>query len=137
MRRGRAAAAADAAAVAVVVATAVAGLIWHGAGMLAAAIGGALAYYNFKIIARIGRSATNQVARDTSRDNTSGAAGRLMWRMALKMVTLLALVWLLLTFLELAVAPFALGISTFVVSIFLSAAGLIPQPKTQARSEAS
>lgn len=109
-----------------VAATAVGGIVWGGTGMLAAGVGAALACLNFRVIGRIGAQAVAAVAPGPAAEDGAAVLGRLMLRMALKLAVLLAVVWCVLAIFELAVAPFAVGISVFVVSILLAAAGVVP-----------
>lgn len=101
-------------------ATATAGLVWGPRGALAAAAGAALAWVNFQVIRRLG---TRAVARASEGEGWSASRLPLVAvGLVLKMTVLFALVWVAVRVLRLAVVPFALGFSAFVLSIL--AAGL-------------
>jgi len=95
--------------------TAGAGLLWGASGMLAAGVGAALGCLNFWSIARL---AGRTVAR-VQRGATGGQAAMLGVGLALKMAALFVLVWAAVRVAHLAVLPFAIGLSVFVISIFL------------------
>jgi len=98
------------------VATAAAGLLWGGRGMMAAGIGAALAVANFWVIQRLGLRA---VAKVTNGESVPQA---LTWvaALVLKMTVLFGLVWLLIRKVGLPVLPFTMGLSVFVVSILIT-----------------
>jgi hypothetical protein len=98
------------------VATAAAGLLWGGRGMLAAGVGAALSVANFWAIRRLGTRAVNKVASGESIPQA------LTWvaALVLKMTVLFGLVWLLIRKVGLPVLPFTLGLSVFVVSILIT-----------------
>ena len=96
-------------------ATAAAGLIWGGRGMLAAGIGAALAVANFWAIRRLGARAIAKVAAGSVPQALSLVAA-----LVAKMAILFALVWLVIARLGLPVLPFTMGISAFVASILLA-----------------
>jgi len=97
-----------------VVATSVAGLLWGGRGMLAAAAGAALACANFWALRRLGARAVARVQ--------AGALGPALGLAAAligKMTILFTLVWLAVRVAGLPALPFALGMSVFVISILM------------------
>jgi hypothetical protein len=97
-----------------VVATSVAGLLWGGRGMLAAAAGAALAGANFWALRRLGARAVARVQ--------AGALGPALGLAAAligKMTILFTLVWLAVRVAGLPALPFALGLSVFVVAILI------------------
>ena len=96
-----------------IAATAGAGLLWDGRGMLAAGLGAALSIANFWTIRRLGVRA---VARVMSGDSP-GQALALVAGLTIKMAVLSLLVWVAIRKLGLPVLPFALGLSAFVISI--------------------
>ncbi len=95
-----------------VVATAIAGLLWGGRGTLGAGVGALLACADFAILGRLGGRAI-AAARN----------GASPWGLGLaligKMAALFAAVFIAIRVARLAVVPFALGFSVFVVSILL------------------
>jgi hypothetical protein len=99
-----------------VAATSVSGLIWGVDGFAAAGVGALLACLNFWAIMRLGRRAVERV-----RDGATGSqAAALGVGLTLKMAALMALVWVAVSVLKLALLPFALGLSVFVISILLA-----------------
>ena len=111
--------------------TAGAGLLWGASGMLAAGVGAALGCLNFWSIARL---AGRVVARAQS-GATGGQAAMLGVGLALKMAALFVLVWAAVRVAHLAVLPFAIGLSVFVISIFLVSfqIGSSESPQPEAR----
>lgn len=95
--------------------TAGAGLLWGASGMLAAGVGAALGCLNFWSIARLSGRVVARVQSGAS----GGQAALLGVGLALKMAALFGLVWAAIGVAHLRVLPFALGLSVFVVSIFL------------------
>ena len=92
--------------------TSLAGVLWGGRGMVAAAAGGALSCANFIVLRRLGAKAVaGVVAGGTGRALALGGA------LIAKMTVLFVLVWMAVRVAHLAVLPFALGLSGFVVSI--------------------
>ena len=95
-----------------VVATAAAGLLWGPRGTVGAAVGALLACADFAILARLG-----------SRAVAAARSGASPWGLGLaligKMAALFVAVFLAIRIAKLAVLPFALGFSVFVVSILL------------------
>jgi hypothetical protein len=99
-----------------VVATSVSALVWGTGGLLAAGVGAILACLNFWAITRLGRRAVERASSGA----TGGQAAALGIGLVLKMAGLMALVWAAVSVFKLAVLPFALGLSVFVVSILLA-----------------
>lgn len=97
-------------------ATAVAGLVWGGAGMLAAGVGAALTVANFWAIRRLGARAVAKVANGESVPRALALVAVLIAKMTL----LFGLVWLLIRRVGLPVIPFTLGLSVFVLSILIT-----------------
>jgi hypothetical protein len=98
-----------------VAATCAAGLAWGVEGMVAAALGGALAFANLTFIRRIAGRAVSKVLAGTH----PGAAG-LGLGMGIKMVLLFPLLWLAVSVLHLPLVPFALGLSVLIVSMVVT-----------------
>jgi ATP synthase I chain len=96
--------------------TAGAGLLWGAPGMLAAGVGAAIGCLNFWSIARLAGRVVARVQSGAS----GGQAALLGVGLALKMAALFLLVWVAVSVAHLRVLPFALGLSVFVVSIFLT-----------------
>ena len=116
-------------------ATAVAGLVWGGRGMLAAAVGATLTVANFWAIQRLGGRAAAKVASGESVPRALALVAALIGKMTL----LFALVWLFVRRVGLPVLPFALGLSVFMLSIlitglFLGGAGSKLPPDTDRES---
>jgi hypothetical protein len=99
-----------------VVATSASALVWGTGGLVAAGVGAILACLNFWAITRLGRRAVERASGGA----TGGQAAALGIGLVLKMAGLMALVWAAVSVLKLAVLPFALGLSVFVVSILLA-----------------
>jgi len=94
--------------------TSLAGVLWGGRGMLAAAAGGALGCANFIVLRRLGaRAVAGALTGDAGRAFALGGA------LIAKMTVLFALVWMAVRVAHLEVLPFALGLSGFVVSLLL------------------
>jgi hypothetical protein len=95
-----------------IVATAIAGIVWGGRGTLGAGVGALLACADFAVLARVGARAV-----------AAARAGRSPWGLGLalvgKMAALFVAVFIAVRVAQLAVLPFALGFSVFVVSILL------------------
>jgi hypothetical protein len=95
-----------------IAATAIAGLVWGTEGTVGAAVGVLLACADFAVLARLGARAV-----------AAARAGGTPWGLGLalvgKMAALFVLVFLAIRVARLAVLPFALGFSVFVVSILL------------------
>lgn len=112
-----------------------AGLLWGASGMLAAGVGAALGCLNFWSIARLAGRVVARVQTGAS----GGQAALLGVGLALKMTALFVLVWAAVRVAHLAVLPFSLGLSVFVISIFLVSLQSSPattdgpdaQPETQ------
>jgi len=92
--------------------TCLAGILWGTAGTLGAGVGALLACADFVLLGRLGARAVAQV-RD------GGSPWGLGLALIGKMIALFALVFVAIRVLHLAVVPFALGFSVFVVSILL------------------
>jgi ATP synthase I subunit len=97
-------------------ATAVAGLLWGGRGMLAAGVGAMLAIANFWAIRRLGARAVAKVASGESVPQALTLVAALVVKMAL----LFALVWFIVRRVGLPVLPFTMGLSVFVVAILIT-----------------
>ena len=107
-----------------IAATALAGVLWGGRGMAAAAVGAALACVNFVAIRRLGgRAIRSTLAAATSDARAAGRGLALAVGLLIKMTALFALVWIAVRVLALPVLPFALGFSVFVVSILIVGLG--------------
>jgi ATP synthase I chain len=102
--------------------TALAGVLWGGAGMLGAGVGAALACLNFWAIGRLGRRAVSRVEVGA----TNGQAFALAAGLLIKMTALFALVWVAVRVVKLPALPFAMGMSVFVFSILLVGLGARP-----------
>jgi hypothetical protein len=94
-----------------VVATVASGLIWGARGTVAAAVGAALACANFAVIRRLARRALQRVAAGGQPSKVLSVA------LGLKMIVLMALVWVAVGVLHLALLPFSIGISVLVLSL--------------------
>ena len=92
--------------------TALAGLLWGTSGMVAGGAGASLACINLWVLRRLGsRAVARAVAGDTAQ------ASWLMAAFALKMVILFGLVWVAIRVYNLALVPFAIGISVLPISL--------------------
>ena len=112
-----------------VAAVAVAGLLWHGPGMLAAGVGAGLSFANFWALRRLGARAVAKVESGA----TTGQALMLVASLSIKMVLLFGLVWVAVRRLGLPILPFTMGFSVFVVSalfggLYLGPRGLKVRP---------
>jgi hypothetical protein len=103
-----------------------AGLFWGAPGMLAAGVGAALATLNFWAITRLAARIVSRVQSGA----TGGQAAALGFGLALKMTLMFVLVWAAVRVAHLAVLPLTLGLSVFVISIFLVSL-MSPQPEAQ------
>jgi len=92
--------------------TALVGLGWGGAGVLAGGVGALLACINLWVIRRL---AARAVARASAGDKTQAAW--LMAALGAKMLILFGLVWLCIRVYNLALVPFAIGISVLPISL--------------------
>jgi ATP synthase I chain len=92
--------------------TAVAGLAWGKSGVVAAGTGALLACSNLWVLRRVGARA---VARAAAGDRSQ--ASWLMAVLGLKMFVLFGLVWLCIRVYNLALVPFAIGISVLPISL--------------------
>jgi hypothetical protein len=92
--------------------TALVGLGWGRSGLLAGGVGAALACINLWVIRRL---AARAVARVTAGDKAQ--ASWLMAALGAKMMILFGLVWLAIRVYNLALVPFAIGISVLPISL--------------------
>jgi len=92
--------------------TALVGLGWGRAGVLAGGVGAALACVNLWFIRRL---AGRAVARASAGDKSQ--ASWLMAALGAKMLILFGLVWLCIRVYNLALVPFAIGISVLPISL--------------------
>lgn len=99
-----------------VAATAGAGLLWGGRGMLAAGVGAALTVANFWAIQRLGARAVAKVASGESVPRALALVAALIGKMTL----LFALVWVCIRRGGLPVLPFTMGLSVFLLSILIT-----------------
>jgi len=95
--------------------TALGGLVWGRAGLQAAGEGAALACLNLWAMHRI---AARAIARAAAGD-TAATAG-LLAALGAKMLILFALVWVAIRVYNLALVPFAIGISILPVSLVMA-----------------
>jgi len=120
---------------------ALSGLVWNARGTLSAGIGVLIASANFHFVSRSAARALSDVAGQPSADVARAAAVGLITRLVAKMFLSMAVIWAVLSFFDLLLAPFALGLSVFVISIL--AVGLTvaaaeakpPQAKTPQAEE--
>ena len=95
--------------------TALGGLVWGKAGLCAAGVGAALACFNLWAMHRLaGRAIARAAAGDTA------AAAGLLAALGAKMLILFALVWVAIRVYNLALVPFAIGISILPVSLVMA-----------------
>jgi hypothetical protein len=92
--------------------TALAGLLWGQSGVLAGGVGAALACINLWVLRRLGSRA---IARAAAGDKAQ--ASWLMAALGLKMMILFGLVWVAIRVYNLALVPFAIGISVLPISL--------------------
>lgn len=95
-----------------IVVTVLVGLGWGRAGVLAGGVGALLACINLWVIRRL---AGRAVARASAGDKTQ--ASWLMAALGAKMMILFGLVWLCIRVYNLALVPFAIGISVLPISL--------------------
>ena len=95
--------------------TALGGVVWGRAGLLAAGVGAALACINLWAIHRLAARAIERAAAGA----TAQAAG-LVDALGVKMMILFALVWVAIRVYNLALVPFAIGISVLPVSLVMA-----------------
>jgi hypothetical protein len=95
--------------------TALGGLVWGKPGLLAAGVGAALACLNLWAIHRL---AARAMARAVAGANAQAAG--LMAALGGKMLILFALVWVAIRVYNLALVPFAIGISVLPVSLVMA-----------------
>jgi hypothetical protein len=98
-----------------VLVTALAGLLWGRAGVVAAAAGALLACLNLHAIRRLARRATRRAAA-----GDKNQAPKLLVALSVKMMILFALVWVAIRIYNLALVPFAIGISILPISLVFS-----------------
>jgi hypothetical protein len=99
-----------------ITATAAAGLLWGGRGMLAAGIGALLAIANFWAVRKLGARAVAKVATGESVPQALALVAALVAKMAL----LFVVVWVMVRRAGLPVLPFTMGLSVFVLSILIA-----------------
>jgi hypothetical protein len=92
--------------------TALAGVVWGPSGLVAGGVGALLACLNLWVMRRL---AARAVARAAAGDK--GQASWLLAALGAKMLVLLALVWVALRIYNLALVPFAIGISVLPISL--------------------
>jgi hypothetical protein len=98
-----------------VLVTALAGLLWGRAGLMAAGTGALLACLNLYAIRRLAiRAARRAAAGDKNQ------ASKLLAALGVKMLLLFALVWVALRIYNLALVPFTIGISIRPISLVFS-----------------
>src|SRR5262249_806160 len=90
--------------------TFLAGILWGVQGMIGAGAGAALACADFYLLGRLG-------ARAIAKVRAGGSPWSLGFVLIGKMAVLFALVFVAIRVIHLAVLPFALGFSVFVISI--------------------
>lgn len=95
--------------------TALSGLVWGRSGAVAAGVGASLACINLWVIRRL---AGRAVLRATAGDK--GQAAWLIAALSAKMMILFALVWVAIRIYNLALVPFAIGISVLPISLVFS-----------------
>lgn len=92
--------------------TTFAGLAWGRTGAIAGGVGSLLACSNLWVLRRVGARAISRAA--------AGDRSQVSWLMAalgMKMLVLFALVWLCIRVYNLALVPFAIGISVLPISL--------------------
>jgi len=95
--------------------TALVGLVWGRPGVVAGGTGAVLACVNLWVIRRLaGRAVTRAAAGDQSQ------ASWLIAALGMKMMILFGLVWLAIRVYNLALVPFAIGISVLPISLVFS-----------------
>jgi len=92
--------------------TSLGGLAWGQAGLVAGGVGASLACLNLWVLRRLGARA---VARAAAGDKTQ--TSWLMAALGAKMMILFALVWVAIRVYNLALVPFAIGISVLPISL--------------------
>ena len=95
-----------------VLVTALAGLLWGRAGLVAAGAGALLACLNLYAIRRLASRAVRCAAA-----GDKNQAAKLLLALGAKMMILFALVWVALRIYNLALVPFTIGISILPVSL--------------------
>jgi hypothetical protein len=92
--------------------TSLGGLLWGPAGLVASGVGAGLACVNLWVLRRLGARAVARAA--------AGDKAQVSWLMAAlgaKMIILFALVWVAIRVYNLALVPFAIGISVLPISL--------------------
>ena len=103
--------------------TALGGLLWGARGFAGAGVGALIACADFMVLRRVG-------ARVADRIREGAPAKGFGFALLGKMAALFGLVFVAIRVAHLAVIPFALGFSVFVVSIFLVGLGAArPEPE--------
>ncbi len=97
------------------VVTSLGGLLWGGDGLVAGGVGALLACVNLWVLRWLGARA---VARAAAGDRAQ--ASWLMVALGMKMIILFALVWVAIRVYNLALVPFAIGISVLPISLVLA-----------------
>lgn len=97
------------------VVTSLGGLLWGGDGLVAGGAGALLACVNLWVLRWLGARA---VARAAAGDRAQ--ASWLMVALGMKMIILFALVWVAIRVYNLALVPFAIGISVLPISLVLA-----------------
>ena len=95
-----------------IVVTSLGGVLWGQAGLVASGVGAGLACINLWVLRRLGARA---VARAAAGDTTQ--VSWLMAALGAKMIVLFALVWVAIRVYNLALVPFAIGISVLPISL--------------------
>jgi hypothetical protein len=103
--------------------TALGGLLWGTRGLAGAGVGALIACADFMVLRRVGAKVADRV-------RAGAPAKGFGFALIGKMAALFGLVFLAIRVAHLAVIPFALGFSVFVVSIFLVGLGAArPEPE--------
>ena len=103
--------------------TALGGLLWGARGFAGAGVGALIACADFMVLRRVGAKVADRV-------RAGAPAKGFGFALIGKMAALFGLVFLAIRVAHLAVIPFALGFSVFVVSIFLVGLGAArPEPE--------
>jgi len=95
--------------------TALSGLVWGKSGAVAAGTGAFLACLNLYVIRRLAGRAVRRAAAGDKRQ-----ASWLLAALGAKMLILFALVWVAIRIYNLALVPFAIGISVLPISLVFS-----------------
>jgi hypothetical protein len=95
--------------------TVLCGLVWGGEGAVAAGVAALLACVNLGVIRRLAGRAVRRAAQ-----GDKGQASWLVAALGAKMIILFALVWVAIRIYNLALVPFAIGISILPISLVFS-----------------